>query len=369
MNKCLFYLVPLVLAGTGALYAQDLSITQDDLRIEQGIDGGFHLYIRKKPGAGSVLLVESTKDPALRSDNYAYRAPEWNAINGDEVRILDGAPIPRENLIFSIVDSTPENYGGLGEAFHLYIPYILNYGYENTRHGEIYVTDGTFFNIRAFSLPYADYRGGFRDNPFELKVIQTPRKNPAGGNYMRDTEEAFREITRGSGDLIYSTGPGDLVEKIREVLEEEKGKAVDLVICLDTTDSMKNDIDAVRQMLIPMLKGLTGEFSSFRIGMVLYKDYHELYLNRVVPFTENFEEFQRSLNAIRVSGGRDIPEAVYEALYEGAVKFPWENETRIMILIGDAPPHPRQRGRISREMTVKETGDRGIKVNAIILPQ
>jgi hypothetical protein len=368
MNKCLLYLIlPLVLAGTGALYAQDISITPGDLRIEQGIDGGFHLYIRKKPGTGSVLLVESTRDPSLRSDNYAYRAPEWNAVNGDEIRVLDGAPIPRENRIFSIIDSTPENHRELGEVFHLYIPYILNYGYENTRHGEIYVTDGTFFNIRAFSLPYADYRGGFRDNPFELKVIQTPRKNPAG--YMRDTEEAFREIIRGSGDLIYSTGPGDLVEKIWDVLEKEKGKAVDLVICLDTTDSMKNDIDAVRQMLIPMLKGLTGEFSSFRIGMVLYKDYHELYLNRVVPFTENFEEFQRSLNAIRVSGGRDIPEAVYEALYEGAVKFPWENETRIMILIGDAPPHPRQRGRISKEMAFKETGDRDIKVNAIILPQ
>ncbi|MDR2370731.1 MAG: hypothetical protein LBD71_04565, partial [Treponema sp.] len=80
MNKCLFYVVlPLVLAGAGALYAQDLSVGRDDLRIEQGIDGGFHLYIRKKPGTGSVLLVESTRDPAMRSDNYAYRAPEWNA--------------------------------------------------------------------------------------------------------------------------------------------------------------------------------------------------------------------------------------------------------------------------------------------------
>ncbi|MDR1285992.1 MAG: VWA domain-containing protein [Treponema sp.] len=350
------------------VFAQDLSIGREDLRIEQGIDGGFHLYIRKKPGAGSVLLTESTRDPALRSDNYTYRAAEWNAVNGDEIRILNGVPLPRENRIYSIVDSTPELHGELGEAFHLYIPYILYYGYENTRHGEIYVTDGTYFNIRVFSLPYADYRGSFRDNPYELRVTQRPGEG--GGNYMKDAEDAFREIARaGSGNLVHSAGPGDLVEKIKGVLEREKGKNVDLVICLDTTNSMKDDIDAVREMLIPMLKNVTGTFASFRIGMVLYKDYYEEYLNRVVPFTRNFDEFQRALNAVRVSGGRDIPEAVYEALYEGAVKFPWESETRLMILIGDAPPHPRPRGRITKEAADREINSRNIQVNAILLPQ
>jgi hypothetical protein len=40
-----------------------------------------------------------------------------------------------------------------------------------------------------------------------------------------------------------------------------------------------------------------------------------------------------------------------------------------MILIGDAPPHPRQRGKISKEMTDREVAGRDIRVNAIILPQ
>jgi Mg-chelatase subunit ChlD len=103
--------------------------------------------------------------------------------------------------------------------------------------------------------------------------------------------------------------------------------------------------------------------------MVLYKDYYDEYLNRVIPFTNDFSQFQRTLNGIRVGGGRDIPEAVYEALYEGAVRFPWQAESRIMILVGDAPPHPRQRGKISKEMTDREVAGRDIKVNAIILPQ
>jgi hypothetical protein len=350
--------------------AQDLSIGPGDLRFEQRIDGGIHLFIRKKPGISSVLLTESTRDPGLRADNYAYRAPEWNAVNGDEIRLLDGIPIPRENRVYSLIDSTPEPHPELGQAFHIYIPYILNYGYENTRHGEVYVVDGAYLNIRAFSLPYGDYRGGFLDNPFVLRVTQRPLEGPPDENYMKDTVEAFTEISAsGKGDLVYSSGPGDLVEQIKNMLEKEKEKTVDIVLCLDTTSSMRNDIAAVRKMLIPMLQDIIKEFASFRIGLVLYKDYFDEYLNRVIPFTADFSQFQRTLNSIRVSGGRDIPEAVYEALYEAAVKFNWEAEAKLIILIGDAPPHPRPRGKITKEIVDAAVGERDIKVNAIILPQ
>jgi Mg-chelatase subunit ChlD len=363
----LFLLAALCLGGP--VFAQELFIGTDDLRLEQGSDGGFHLFIRKKPGISSVLLTESTRDPRLQADNYAYRAPEWNAVNGDEIRLLDGVPIPRESGIWSLIDSSPETHSELGPAFHIYIPWIINYGYDYTRHGEIYISDGTYLNIRAFSLPYGDYRGSFRDNPFLVKAVQRLPEDPPKKDYLKATEEAFKEIAEsGKGELIYSTGPEDLVEKIRAALEREKGKAVDIVLCLDTTNSMKNDIDAVRSMLIPMLQDIIGGFSSFRIGMVLYKDYYDEYLNRVIPFTGDFDVFQRNLNAIVVRGGGDIPEAVHEALYQGALKFSWEAESRLIILIGDAPPHLRQRGKISKTMVDEEMEKKNIKVHAIILP-
>ncbi|MDR1506263.1 MAG: VWA domain-containing protein [Treponema sp.] len=364
-----FLLCPLLLAAAAPAGAQqtELGITPEDMRTEQRADGGFHLYIRKKPGIGSVLLTESTKDPAMVLDNYAYRAPEWNAVNGDEIRILDGRPIPKSDEIWSLVDSTPENHPELGAAFHIYIPYILNFGYLNTRHGEVYITDGTFLNIRTFSLPYADYRGRFRDNPFTLSVTQQPLPGPPEDNYMKETVTAFAEIAK-DGMLVYSTGPSDLVDKIREVLLPERGKSLDLVLCLDTTGSMKDDIDAVRSSLIPMLKDMLPAFSSFRIGMVLYKDYNDEYLTRRIAFTGDFSRFQTALNGIRVRGGRDIPEAVYEALYAGT-SFPWEAESRLIILIGDAPPHLRQRGTVSKEMVETAAAEKGLKIHAIILPQ
>ncbi len=350
--------------------AQDLILGPEDLRIEQRVDGGYHLFIRKKPEIASVLLTESTRDPALRADNYAYRAPDYNPVNGDEIRLLDGVPIPKESKIWSLVDSTPGSDDVFGEAFHIYIPYILNYGYAWTRSGEVYVVDGTYLNIRAFRLPYADYRGPFKDNPFVLRVTQKPLEGPPEGNFMKDTVDAFTEIAvAGKGELIWSTGADDVVPKIKKILEDAKGKSVDIVLALDTTSSMKDDIDSVRRMLIPMLRDIIAEFKTFRIGMVLYKDYFEEYLNKAIPFTDSFGTFQASLNAIRVSGGRDIPEAVYEALHEAAVRFPWEAEERIIILIGDAPPHPRQRGNITKRMVDEAAAERNLKVNAIILPQ
>jgi Mg-chelatase subunit ChlD len=103
--------------------------------------------------------------------------------------------------------------------------------------------------------------------------------------------------------------------------------------------------------------------------MVLFRDYNDEYLNKIIPFTDNFDNFQKNLNAVRAAGGGDIPEAVYEALHTGAAKLPWAAESRIMILIGDAPPHPRPRGKITKQLTEAEIAKQGIKVYAIILPQ
>jgi hypothetical protein len=352
------------------VYGQDLSIGSEDLRIEQRVDGGFHLFIRKKPNIASVLLTESTRDPALREDNFAYRAPEWNPINGDELRVLDGRPIAREQRLWSLIDSSPENHPELGQAFHIYIPYILNFGSENTRHGEVYVVNGTYFNIRSFSLPYADYRGPFRDNPYILEVTQNPLEGPPEGNYMKDTVETFSQIAAdGHGELIWSTGHEDLIDKIISILDKIQGKSLDLVLCFDTTNSMRDDIDPIRKLLIPTMEQTIAPNTDFRIGMVLYKDYYEEYLTKVIPFTRDFKVFQRNLNSISVGGGRDIPEAVYEALYEGAVKFSWEGDSKLLILIGDAPPHARQRGTVSKAMVDEAVAERGIQVYTIILPQ
>jgi hypothetical protein len=284
--------------------------------------------------------------------------------------MLDGAPIPRESAVWSLIDSTPETYAAFGEAFHIYIPYILNYGYEWTRHGEVYVTDGAYLNIRAFALPYADYRAAFQDNPFMLRATQAPLAGPPEGNYMKDTVEAFTKLAASSGgQTVYSTGPDDLVERVKTILETRQGKKLDLVFCIDTTNSMKNDIAAIRERLTTILTALLPAFPTFRVGLTLYKDYYEDYLTKSIPFTTDLRQFQQTLDAIQVGGGRDIPEAIHEALYAAITEFPWDAEERLIILIGDAPPHPRARGAITEAMVTQAAADTGIRITTIILPQ
>jgi hypothetical protein len=343
--------------------AQDLSLSVNDLRIELRADGGYHLFIRCKPDISSVLLTETTRDPQYRAENYAYRTLDKNPVNGDEIRLIDGYPIPPENRVYSLISSTPESHPDLGWAYHIYIPHVIYYGYEGGRHGEVYVGDGTYLNIRAFYYAYADYRGPFRDNPFMLRITQ--ETVAPTGNYLKETVEAFTEI--GGENTTYSNGPSDLAARIGDILKKEAGSSIDIVICLDTTGSMRPYIDAVRRELISQLREIISDFDSFRIGMVLFKDYAQEYVTRVIPFTNNFNLFQRNLNAIRSGGGGDIPEAVYEALHAGATRLPWAAESKLMILIGDAPPHPQPRGRITKQMVDKEVAERGITVHAIIL--
>ena len=359
-------LCALVLLAAPFLDAQDLSLSPRDLRIGLRPDGGYHLFIRHKPDISSVLITETTQDPRRQMDNYAYLTAEKNPVNGDEIRFLNGQPIPKENNIFSLISSTPEKHPVLDWAYHIYIPHVLYYGYEGGRHGEVQVGDGTYLNIRTFYYAYADYRGPFRDNPFMLRIEQEAPPNTIKGTYMEETVAAFTGIA--GGNTVHSVGSSDLVKQIGDILKKEKGKNLDIVICLDTTGSMRPHIEAMKLQLTQILRETIAE-SSFRIGMVLFKDYREEYLNRIVPFTDDFGVFQRNLNAVKIGGGGDIPEAVYEALYAGAVKLPWAAESKIMILIGDAPPHPRPRGTISKQTVEEELAKREIKMHAIILPQ
>ncbi|MCL2070478.1 MAG: VWA domain-containing protein [Treponema sp.] len=367
-KKTIFLLFALFLAAA-PLFAQDLSIDPDDIRLEQRSYAGFHLFIRKKPEIASVLLTESTRDPAMAADNFAYRAPEWNPINGDEIRLLNGFPIPRESRIFSLISSSPEIHPELGEAFHIFVPWIVHYGYENTRHGEVYMADGTYINIRAFNLPYADYRGSFADNPFTLQAVQHIHEE-LRGTYDDEAARSFSDIARqGGGDFLSASSPAELVEVIEDLLRQEAGKDVDIVICFDTTGSMAPYIDEIRRRLIPIVRRTIASFNSWRIGMVLYRDYPpDAYITRLLPFTRDFNYFQRYLNIATAWGGGDTPEAVYEALYDAADKFNWAAESRLIILVGDAPPHPVPKGKITGEMVFQLADEKGIKISAILLP-
>ena len=132
---------------------------------------------------------------------------------------------------------------------------------------------------------------------------------------------------------------------------------------------MADDITEVREMIIPVLEELLPQWPAWRVALVLYKDYYEDFLARIAaPFTTDLAFFRKALNSFRVQGGRDIPEAVYEGLH-AALSLPWNpGSDRKIILVGDAPPHPKPRAKISKEGVEAMAAKKGVQMNVIILP-
>jgi len=372
---------------------QQLRVTAKDVKLVADKKGGFHLYVRKTSKINSILLTETTKDPAGKQDSYAYRATEYNKINGDEIRYLDGKKLDSTFSKYSLVDSTVENTSFFGEAFHIYIPETIVYGYEWSRRGEVKIGKGTFINIRTFEKPYADYSGDYMDSPFMFDLVVKKKPAPKVPDPLPEPEpieepetvltddynplasEKFQEISDG---FIYSKGPETIIQDITKLLEDAE-KDLDLVFAIDATGSMKNDIDKLKTDLQPALEEIFGTKPEARIGLLFYRDYGDTfkYMDLPVkcyPFTSNFTYFNKNLNAIKIMGkeGGDIPEAVYEAMYAACEFYSWRTGSqKKIILIGDAEPHPTPRGskKYSKDYVMTLAESKGITIHSILLPK
>lgn len=397
---------------------QELRISANDIKlIEDKENGGYHLYVKKNPKVNSILLTETTKDPLGKNDSYAYRAKEYNPINGDEIRYLDGKKLESEGAKYSLLDSTVEKTDFFGDAFHIFIPKTVVYGYEWSRHGEVELGKGTFINIRSFEKPYADYSGDYMDNPFmfDLKVfkktVKTVRKEVKKvekketsqpvlepevldepeifeepevqaeiiltDNYNPVASEKFSEISK---EMIYSKGPETLIEDIGKILKTfVNAEKLDIVFAIDATGSMKDDIEKLREDLIPEIKRIFSKEKDVRIAVLFYRDYGDTFRYMDLPvkcfdFTRSFKTFKEQLYSIKILGreGGDIPEAVYEAMFAASEFYKWRGDAqKEIILIGDAEPHPvpRGTGKYSKGYVMALAESKNIKIHSILLPQ
>jgi hypothetical protein len=369
MGKDLAGFLLLLLILFSPIAAQELQIEPGDVYIQMNPGEGFHLWIRQKEGMNSVLLTESTADPAKQAAAYALRAYDYNIYNGDEPRMLNGELLPQG--MYSLIDSSPEYNEILDDqAFRIFVPFNVTYGNPWSREGQLEIRQGTWLNIRAFEMPYADYSGTFQDNPFVLsaKIKELPPAVIAeeADKELEDIMEEAAIMT--GGEFIRAEDGSEAVDKIGQILSSVEGGTIDIVLVVDTTVSMKNDINFIRKKLVPLVETHIEGFDGFRIGIVMYRDYKEAYLTKEIPFQDNLERVQWHLDHITVSGGRDIPEAVYEGIFSGITNYEWIGDNRVIIQVGDAPPHEEPKGEITKDMVYTEAANLGISIYPILLP-
>ena len=197
MKKKLFSFAAIFFLALAFLTAENpLSLGKSDIRLAaqfnktSGKIEGYHLFIRKKDGLESVMLTESAKDPEGKRDSYSLRAYEFNPTNGNEIRYLNGKILDSKYAKFSLVDSTAEPDGNFGEAFHIFVPCKVHYGYPWARSGTLDVKNGTYINIRAFQKKFCDYTGAFFDNPFIMNLSNLDYSIvPDGKNDLRNEND------------------------------------------------------------------------------------------------------------------------------------------------------------------------------------
>ncbi len=130
-------------------------------------------------------------------------------------------------------------------------------------------------------------------------------------------------------------GFGDMLGGLRKV-------GVDLVLLIDTTNSMQSIIDDVKHQVRGFIGNLQEMVPASRVAVVAYRDKGDEYVTKWVDFSFKTEKVQSFVANLRADGGGDYPEAVYEAVDAAMSELSWRKTARrIMIIIGSSPPHPQ----------------------------
>ena len=188
---------------TGNIFTQQvqspaLTLDTTDVRFEilysNNVITGYDIFVRKKAGIESVILTEPRGFSALRS-------LEWNAINGDERRELNGILLNDIYSRFSILSSTPIPDSQFGEAFRLFLPLKVIYSAEAIA---IDINPGVQINIRAYERKYADpNRSRFQNNIFNIVERDIPSSRTSVPQQVAppkeentDNDRIFEELRR-----------------------------------------------------------------------------------------------------------------------------------------------------------------------------
>jgi Mg-chelatase subunit ChlD len=158
-------------------------------------------------------------------------------------------------------------------------------------------------------------------------MAQTTR-NPAPA---REESEAPQDAKKSSGQQQVSLAISDL----------------DLVFVMDTTGSMRDELEDVQANLVGIIRILHRLAASLRVGFVAFKDREDAYLTRVFPLDgmddRNVARILDFVKGLKAQGGGDIPEPINLALEKAATMSWRENAQGLIIVVGDAPVHPLNR--------------------------
>ncbi|MBI2479227.1 MAG: VWA domain-containing protein [Planctomycetia bacterium] len=128
-------------------------------------------------------------------------------------------------------------------------------------------------------------------------------------------------------------------------LQNLRRNGLDIVITFDSTGSMGGEIREVKEQIKRIGGTLLKMVPKARISICTYRDNGDEYVVEGLPLTSEITEIDEYLAGISADGGGDEPEAVQEGLRWAVNNNQFRTNARKMLLLfGDAPPHPQDHG-------------------------
>ena len=149
------------------------------------------------------------------------------------------------------------------------------------------------------------------------------------------------------------TGLGDGADQFAAYVEELREAGLDVVFLIDATGSMGWALDEVKRRVRDMIEWVRELVPIARFGIVAYRDVDDPeFAVRTQPLTYSTAKLTRFLGGFTAAGGGSLGEGVLAGMRAAATEAGWRaSGKRLVILIGDAPPHRHEAEELLRLVT------------------
>ena len=157
----------------------------------------------------------------------------------------------------------------------------------------------------------------------------------------------------GPATELVGTGLGEGSDQFARYVDDLREAGLDVVFVVDATGSMGWAIDEVKARIADVVDWVRDLVPIARFGIVAYRDAGDPEFEvRAQPLTYSVAKLTRFLGGLSAAGGGDLGEGVLAGLRTGIVDAGWRPAgKRLMILVGDAPPHRDEVAALERLVT------------------
>lgn len=138
--------------------------------------------------------------------------------------------------------------------------------------------------------------------------------------------------------------------RLRDYLGSLRQRDLDLVLVMDATSSMLPMVNEARAGVDALILFMSELSRTMRLAFIAYRDHDNKPVWEGERFTDNINTIREFLFKLRITGGADLPEAVCDGVC-ACRELNWRKDsTRMIVLIGDAPPHAEDESKLFREL-------------------